>query len=143
MDENRKVYHDIFSSMNYPSYIDEDFTYKIFGNVLYSLAERIEKDFLNKIPDSKMVFAYIIVECEYLFSSSNEEKRNELIKDERFIESFSNKLVDKIFFNEYAPYKSIALINQYNPLISSLRFYLNFILNRFTVINTTNKLNLN
>lgn len=142
MDENRKVYHTIFSSMNYPSYIDEEFTYKIFGNVIYGLSEKIEGDLLSKIPDSKMVFSYMIGECEYLFSSSNEEERNKLIQDERFIKSFSNKIIDKIFFNEYAPYKSIALINKYNPLISSLRFYLNFILNRFTVINTTNKLDL-
>ena len=142
MDENRLAYHEIFSRMNYPSYIDEDFTYKVFESVLFGLTKRIESNFLNQMPDSKMLFLYIIGECEYLFSSSEEQKRNLLINDVRFIESFSNKIIDKIFFNEYVPYKSISLIDKYNPLISSLRFYLNFILNRFTVIKTTNKLDL-
>ena len=34
MDANRELFHKIFVNMNLPSYIEEDFIYDVFENVL-------------------------------------------------------------------------------------------------------------
>lgn len=140
--DNKKMFHELFVKMNYPKYIDEEFTYNVFEFVLFELSDKIDDSMFNIISDSKMILSYIIGEINYLFSSSNEDKRNDLIKDNEFINAFSKKIVDKIFFNEYYSYNSIALIDKYNPLISSLRLYLNFILDKFTTIQTNQKIDL-
>ena len=130
MDENRKVFHNIFIKLNQPSYVKEDVIYVMFEQVLYKLAERMESYSPSFIPDSSMILSYVLGDYSYIMKPLSEEKRNEFLSDNYLINRLIELITDKIFFNEYFPYKSIALIDKYNPVISSVRFYLNFILNQ-------------
>jgi len=142
MTDYKEQFHNIFVKMNLPSYIDEDLTFKVYQEVLFEISNKLEKLNGQQIPNTVMVFSYIIGELDFIFAPLSKETREQYAKNEEFEKNLISRIVDKIFFNEYAPYKSIALIDKYNPFISTLRFYLNFILDRFTVINTTNKAHL-
>ncbi len=134
MDYTREIFHRVLQSRNYPPIVNEEFIYDTFEDILYNITTRLETR-VGEIPNPNMILSYIIDEYLYIFNDISEENRKKLLIDPQFKKNFIFSLTDKIYFNEFLAFKARSTISKYNPQITSLRFYLNFILQQFTVIN--------
>lgn len=133
--DSRKIFHEIFIKKNYPDYIKEDYIFSLFESCVYELSPRIEEQFEESIPNPHVLLSYIVEEYAYLIKPLSEENRLKLLNDAELKKRLIKSISEKVFFNEYAAYKAKSLISKYNPLISSLRFYINFVLERIVNIN--------
>ncbi len=132
---SKKTFHNIFVRKNYPSYINEDYVYELFEKCLFELSPLIEQSFHESIPNPHLMLSYIYGEYNYIAEPLSDENREKLIHDEEFKARMVHTITQKIFFNEYSSYKAFPLIDRFNPVISTLRFYLNFVLDRIVYLN--------
>lgn len=130
MDNSKYIFHQTFIKRNYPPYVDEDFVYDVFQNVLFELSDKVESGFSQGLINPNVLLNYIVEEYSYIVAPLKDSDRQKLNEDDNFKKRLISSLTNKIFFNEYLPYKAKPLINQYHPLISTLRFFLNFVLDR-------------
>ncbi len=137
--DSKEVFHHIFVRKNYPSIVDEDYVFDIFEKCIYELSPRIEHQFNEGIPNPHVLLSYIVEEYLFLMTPLNKNMQNQLLHDEELKQRLVHSISDKIFFNEYIAYKARPLISKYNPMISSLRFYLNFVLERIVNITSNNE----
>lgn len=126
----REIFHQYFSSRKFPPFVDENFIYTSFEEILYQVTNRLDKRF-GEIPNPHMILNYIIEEYIYIFQSIDEKNHQKLLSDANFQKNFILSLSDKIYFNEFFAYKAMPIVSKYYPPITSLRFYLNFILDQF------------
>ena len=134
----RDIFHHFFSTRNYPPYVNENFIYDAFEEILYNVTERLENKY-GEIPNPHMILDYIIEEYVYIFSSISEENQNKLVLDPQFKKNFILSLSDKIYFNEFLAFRAKSTVSKYYPPITALRFYLNFILEQFTTNKARNE----
>jgi hypothetical protein len=131
---NLDIYNQIYTSRKFPSEYQE-YLYPLFEEVVSLLSQRITQSVgLRKSIDLSISLTYLVE--EHVF--------NMHLLDQNFINSFMNNrdyynhlrdiVVDKIFFNEYLEYRSVAIIDKCNPLISTLTLFLNFIINKYEQI---------
>lgn len=127
---SKELFHQIYVKKNYPAYIDESYVFSIFEAVIYDLSPRIEKEFHESIPNPHVLLSYIVGEYNYILTPLSTDNRNKLYQDMEFKKQMIKNISSKIFFNEYNAVKAVNLINKFHPLISSFRFYINFVLER-------------
>ncbi len=133
------MFHRAFESRNYPKFVNESFIFNVFEQSLYSISEKISSENYQDIPNPNVLLSYIVSEYIYILSDLSNENVEKLLKDEEFLKRMTKSVSDKVFYNEYMSYKAKPLIDKYHPLISSFRFYLNFVLNEFTIIEGTSE----
>ncbi len=131
---SKETFHNIFVKKHYPSYINEDYVYELFEKCLFELSPLIEQSFQESIPNPHLMLSYIVGEYDYIAKPLSNENREKLIHDEELKTKMVHKITQKVFFNEYISYKAFPLVDRFNPVISSLRFYLNFVLERIVCL---------
>lgn len=131
---SKETFHNIFIKKHYPAYINEEYVYDLFEKCLFELSPLIEKSFHESIPNPHLMLSYIVGEYRFIAEPLSKENREKLIQDEELKARMIHTITQKIFFNEYNAYKAFPLIDRFNPVISSLRFYLNFILDRIVYL---------
>ncbi len=115
----------------------------IYNLICDSIEEVFNEIIIKKYSpiNSIIIILYIISELEYYFKNQNINKdiiKNYLI-DEDFQNSIASKVADKYLTNEQLNYKSDVFLNKFNPEISSLSLYFNFLLNVLNNLKDLNK----
>ena len=132
--ENREVFTKLYRTKNYP-FEFEGYLFPIFEHIVSNLSERLTQYPLQKKQiDLSICLQYLVEEHLYNMTMMNEEFRNKFMDSYEYTNHLFMIVSDKIFFNEYFEYKSSSYITKYNPLISSLSLFLNFILNKYDQI---------
>ena len=56
---------------------------------------------------------------------------DKFLKTKEYYDHLVRVVSDKVFFNEYLEYHAVSYISKYNPLISTLELFLNYIINKY------------
>lgn len=135
---SKEIFHQTFIRKNYPPIVNEDYVYDLFEKCIYELAPRIEEQFHENVPNPHVLLSYIVEEYLFLMQPLSKELQNQLLNDEELKARLVHSISEKIFFNEYIAYKAKPLISKYNPMISTFRFYINFVLERIVNLKVSN-----
>ena len=132
--ENKEVFLQLYRSKKFPIEFEE-YLFPVFENIVTALESRLKNSPLQKKQiDLNVCLQYLVEEHVYNMAMMNEEFMNKFMLSPEYTNHLFMIVSDKIFLNEYFEYKSSSYITKYNPLISSLTLYLNFILNKFEQI---------
>lgn len=110
--------------------LDKDFLFECFIDALDSTeyikeeAPVIEKMNLNPLT----LALYIVNEHSFFLLTHPENKQEDLVKDEKYEQLLLSLALDKYYTNEHLAYKNRNFANRFDPTISTLSLYLNFVL---------------
>lgn len=71
---------------------------------------------------------YIVNEHGYYLESHPDIVQDDIIKDEKYMQTIVSVALDKYYTNEHLSYKSKTVLSRFSPSISTLNTYLNFVL---------------
>ena len=136
----KEAFEQLYLMNKYPEKY-KDVIFPIFEVVYNAVYHKMIEDKLDiYILEPDVIVNYI---CQEHFNNMvplKEEQREEMLKNESYINRLITIVIDKIYINEFKGYEIPKLINPYNPLITTYQFFLNFILNRFDNIPKTNNI---
>lgn len=128
---SKELFHQLYTTKGYPEEF-EDYLYPIYDRLIISLQEKLNSSNIrNKTIDLYTCFLYLVEEHLFNISFLDRNMLSKIVNDENYKNHLFLVVNDKIFFNEYLEYKTISIIDKHNPLISTLSFYLNFIINKY------------
>ena len=111
----------------------KDELYEIYNLICDSIDEVFKQIVIKRFSPVNpiVIILYIVSEIEYYFKSRGLDKNDidSKIKEEDFRYMIANKVADKYLTNEQLNFRSESFLNKFNPEISSLSLYLNFLLN--------------
>lgn len=127
---NRKDFEQLVKSTDYRIKDDDfDFLYDIYSVVADGISEVMESFQRKYNPvNHYIVVMYVINEFLFTVSSLTNDKLDSMKKNEDFFNLLSSICADKYLTNEQLNYKSKSFINKFNPPVSTLDLYFNFIL---------------
>lgn len=136
---SKSLYDQVYSLENYdPNY--REFLYPMFNDAYSKLNQRLKDNKLDAyMLDPLTVLSYLYQEHIFNMQVLTEEKKMLVMKDEAYAKRITALVIDKVYFNEYMGYNPTSLINEHNPLVSTLDLFLNFIMNRFAVLEQNNE----
>ncbi len=133
---DRKVFDKIIEDLKLPSDLDIDFLYDVYDVSCSAIEDVSNLNTLNKFtPVNHIVLIfYAINETVFAFkTTSNANLRKE---EDEFFNKIASIVADKYITNEQLNYKSGAFLNRFNPAISTIELYSNFILRSLNYIDT-------
>lgn len=140
--KNYEIYHSMYTFKKYPLEF-EGYLFPIFEEVVKRVVDRVSSsEGIKKNVDVFICLNYLVEEHIFNMNLLTKEIIEKFLESKEYSDHLILITVDKIFFNEYLEYKSVSIIDRYNPLISSLTFYLNFIINKYEQIPSTNELDI-
>lgn len=126
----KEQYFALLENLKVPKTHDYAFLYQCFLDANDSEAGlRADNPLLAKMSFNPLqITMYLVNEHEfYLFTHPN-AKEDDLIKDEKYEQMLLSITLDKYFTNEHLFFRSGALVSRFNPEISTISLYLNFVL---------------
>jgi hypothetical protein len=140
MDNNQKMFHQVYTSLKYPPEFEE-YLFVMLMHVAKRVGDRLKQsqDLMKKV-DLTICLKYLAEEHLYNMNLIEKNFVNQFMKSKEYSEHLIMVTTDKVFFNEYLEYNSVALISRYNPLISQLILFLNFVINKYGHIPPLNNL---
>jgi hypothetical protein len=129
--ENQKQsYFAMLEALKVPSSVDKDFLYSTF---LYTLegAKNLKEE--SMIVGSLSINAvqltlYLVNEHIFYLYTHADKKEADLVKDPGYQQFLASVSLDKYFTNEHLAFHMGSFASRYNPSISTMNLYLNFIL---------------
>jgi len=131
---NKDIFLQLYRGYNFPKEFEE-YLFPVFERIIETLNVK-----LQEIPPQKrkidlnVCLRYLVEEHLYNMTMMNEEFMKRFMDSPEYTNHLYMIVCDKLFFNEYLEYKSPSIISRYNPLISALTLFLNFVLNKFDQI---------
>lgn len=133
MAENRitkQQFEQLLSSIHYPENLNWGFLYECFIDALdsdESLKE--ETPVIDRMALNPLHLAlYLVNEHNFYLVAHPEAKEEDLVKDEEYESLLLSLSLDKYYTNEHLGFKNQNFANRFDPNISTLSLYLNFIL---------------
>jgi len=133
MAENRitkQQFEQLLKSIHYPENLNRDFLYECFIDALdsdESLKE--ETPVIDRMALNPLHLAlYLVNEHNFYLVAHPEAKEEDLVKDEQYESLLLSLSLDKYYTNEHLGFKNQNFANRFDPNISTLSLYLNFIL---------------
>ena len=134
---NKHDFELVVKSSNVSFDNDFDFLYEVYNTVIdgiYEVMEAFQRKY-NPV-NHYIVIMYILNEYLFEIGMTNKEDVARVKESDDFFNLLSSICADKYLTNEQLNYKSQSFINKFNPPVSTLDLYLNFIL-QFLGNNTT------
>lgn len=126
-----EAFNELYDLKGYPKELKNGL-YPIFEKVYHRVLIKMEEtNKSNYLLDPEVVMSYVFEEHYNNVKTLSKEQAYGLLNNSSYIDRLVVMLSDKIFFNEFLGYDNEGLITEYNPLITTYSFFLNFILNRF------------
>jgi len=129
-DNQKQSYFAMLESLKVPSTVDKDFLYATF---LYTLegAKNLKEE--SMIVGSLSINAvqltlYLVNEHIFYLFTHSDKKEADLVKDPGYQQFLASVSLDKYFTNEHLAFHMGSFASRYNPSISTMNLYLNFIL---------------
>lgn len=126
-----EAFNTLYMIKGYPAELKEGL-FEIFERVYSQVSQRMADEHLDAyILDPDVVMSYLCEEHFFNLSLLSKENADKLINKSNYFDRLITIVCDKIFINEFKGYENESLLSEYNPLVSTFEFFLNFILNRF------------
>ena len=121
----KEAFEQLYLMNKYPEKY-KDVIFPIFEVVYNAVYHKMSEDKLDiYILEPDVIINYI---CQEHFNNMvplKEEQREEMLKNESYVNRLITIVIDKIYINEFKGYEIPKLINPYNPLITTYQFFLN------------------
>ena len=128
--ENKELFIQLYRANRFPQEFEE-YLFPIYQKLIVGLNQRlIDNSIVKNHINVNACLKYLVEEHMYNMSMMNEEFVRHFMESEEYTNHLLMIVLDKVFFNEFLDYKAVSNISKYNPLISSLNLFLNFILNK-------------
>lgn len=129
----------IVEDLKIPESIDVDYLFDVYETCCGAIEDVSKMSELSNFTPVNHVVLILYIVNEYIFSLENEAKDVPNFKtDEEFFNKIASRCADKYITNEQLNYKSGSFLNRFNPNISTLELYSNFVLRSLSVYNPTN-----
>jgi len=120
----------LLEAIHAPKDANVDFLYECFCDAMdnsHFLKE--ENPVLARIPLNPLLLTLYIVNEHYFYLLAHQDKKEkELIKSEEYESLLLSIAVDKYYTNEHFSYKNGNFANRFNPEMSTIALYINFVL---------------
>lgn len=128
--EQKKSYFALLDAMKVPANVDRDFIYEIFSFAIEGAQSlKQESSMVGNFPiNAPQLTLYIINEHQFYLFSHSDKKPEDIQKDESYIQMLASVSLDKYYTNEHLAYRMGALASRFNPSMSTIDLYLNFVL---------------
>lgn len=126
---NKHDFELVVKSSNVSFDNDFDFLYEVYNTVIdgiYEVMEAFQRKY-NPV-NHYIVIMYILNEYLFEIGMTNKEDVAHVKESDDFFNLLSSICADKYLTNEQLNYRSQSFINKFNPPVSTLDLYLNFIL---------------
>ena len=126
---NKHDFELVVKSSNVSFDNDFDFLYEVYNAVIdgiYEVMEAFQRKY-NPV-NHYIVIMYILNEYLFEIGMTNKEDVARVKESDDFFNLLSSICADKYLTNEQLNYRSQSFINKFNPPVSTLDLYLNFIL---------------
>ncbi len=129
----------IVEDLKIPESIDVDYLFDVYETCCGAIEDVSKMSELSNFTPVNHVVLILYIVNEYIFSLENEAKDVPNFKtDEEFFNKIASRCADKYITNEQLNYKSGSFLNRFNPNISTLELYSNFVLRSLSIYNPTN-----
>jgi hypothetical protein len=129
-DQQKQAYLAMLESLKVPADLDKEFLYATF---LYTLegAKNLRQE--NQIVGSLAInplqlTLYLVNEHVFYLYSHPDKTQADLVKDPAYQQFLGSVSLDKYFTNEHLAFHMGSFASRFNPSISTMNLYLNFIL---------------
>lgn len=132
----KEQFDKIYSLLNIDSRLNKDFIFDCLTFALEGADELINKNVFGKVVPLNPVSLCLYIAHEYGYN----EKLNDykLEENDSLMEKVVSMSLDKYFTNEHLNFANKASITKYDPEISTLATYLNFVLNVLSKVSRRN-----
>ena len=143
MTENRipqEHFNQLLDAIKASPDLNRDFLYECFCDALDS-SEYIKEEtpVIEKMNLNPLTLAlYIVNEHQFYLITHPNKTQEELVGDENYEQLLLSIALDKYYTNEHFAYKNKNFANRFDPTISTLSLYLNFILGMLSRYNSGN-----
>lgn len=129
-DEKEKRFLELAEALQVPSQFDRGFLYSVFCYALEgSDTLKQANPALSKLGvDPAQLILYLVHEHAFYLACHPELKEKDLFENEEYYQFLTSVAVDKYFTNQHLAYSMGSLTNPYDPSVSTMELYLNFIL---------------
>ena len=119
-----------FDAIQLDPSINRDFIFDIYETCVESSKILIQNKVLNESFNlqPELLLLYIIHEHSYMININKIDNPSKLEEDNAYIERLVSQSLDKFFTNEGLSYQSQKLSNRFNPPISTISLYIDFML---------------
>ncbi|MCQ2798422.1 MAG: DUF5677 domain-containing protein [Bacilli bacterium] len=110
--------------------VDRDVFYSLFVDAMEA-AESLKEEaevFANVNVNFLQVVSYLANEYTFYLATHGRVSQKEIMENEEIRDFIVSIAVDKYYTNEHLAFKSAVLSNRFNPEISTITLYLNFVL---------------
>lgn len=110
--------------------VDRDVFYSLFVDAMEA-AESLKEEaevFANVNVNFLQVVSYLANEYTFYLATHGRVSQKEIMENEEIRDFIVSIAVDKYYTNEHLAFKSVVLSNRFNPEISTITLYLNFVL---------------
>ena len=129
---NKELYHQLYITRKYPPEFEE-YLFHVLLKVNEIVSERLNKSngIFSCNVDPVVSLRYVVEEHIYNMSLIEKVYVDKFLKTKEYYDHLVRVVSDKVFFNEYLEYHAVSYISKYNPLISTLELFLNYIINKY------------
>ena len=128
--EEKQRYFAMLSELKVPESLDYEFLHRVFHFALEGVADMKGQNPVMASANINPVelTLYLASEHSAYLASHSSSPQEELQKNDEYISMLASISVDKYFTNEHFAYRMGTLTSKFNPSMSTIDLYLNFIL---------------
>jgi len=129
-EEQKKSYFQMLEAIKTPASVDKEFIYAAF---LYAVDGAKSLQNQSAVVGSFSINAlqltlYLVNEHVFYLFTHPDKKQEDIVKEEEYMDFLASVSLDKYFTNEHLAYHMGSYASRFNPSISTIDLYLNFIL---------------
>ena len=120
----------LLKALNVPARLDWDFLYQAYTDAKESSEGFAEQNNIiaRMAVNDVTLTLYLVNEHYFYLIAKKKKKEADLVKDEKYEQLLLSISLDKYYTNEHLAYRNAAFSNRFQPEISTISLYLNFVL---------------
>lgn len=126
----REQFNEVCNALGVRPNLDISFLFDAYENAIEGAKGIAEANLLGRVVPLNPIslILYIVNEHGYYLESHPDIVQDDIIKDEKYMQTIVSVALDKYYTNEHLSYKSKTVLSRFSPSISTLNTYLNFVL---------------
>lgn len=127
---SKEQFLNLLKQLKVPTSLNYDFLFECFSDSIEGARDLVgSSPIIASLPINQVQLTiYLVSEHSFYLQSHPEAKLDELIKDEKYEQLIVSLSLDKYYTNEHLSFQNGTYASKYNPEISTITLYLNFIL---------------
>ncbi|NMV82537.1 MAG: hypothetical protein GX816_03185, partial [Erysipelotrichia bacterium] len=127
---SNEQFKEVYNALGVKNTLNSDFLYQAYVNAMEGAKTIAEANLFGRMVPINPVslILYLVNEHGYFLDSHPDAIQEEIIVDEKYMQTIISIALDKYYTNEHLSYKSKTILSRFSPSISTLNTYLNFML---------------